>query len=385
VRRGIVLLLFVTLFVSETSWSAVAPLLPSFAERFHLDGSRTGFILSIASLAILAISIPAGRLVHRFGVRRVTVASGVAMTLGNAILALSAGYGALLAGRAVFGLGLGTLWVGGTSWLHVASGDRSARTLSMTSAIIGAGSLVGPGFAGIVSDRFGPGVPFGVIAVATAVATIALWRSPRAEDERPDEPAGLTALLRAASRDDAVRASVALMFVGSLLWLSSYVLIPTRLHAAGWSAADIGVAFSVSSLVYGAISWVVAHRADRAATLTVASVATAALAASLGVVVVSTTVPATVGFLMLAGVVTGVMIAITFPLGVAGAVPVALVGGLLNVAWSTAGLLGPPLAGAASDAVGDRATFAVLAAVTALVATWISVAARRTSRPRVAT
>jgi hypothetical protein len=179
-----------------------------------------------------------------------------------------------------------------------------------------------------------------------------------------------------------VRASVALMFVGSMLWLSSYVLVPNRLDAAGWSAADIGIAFSISSLLYASVSWWIARRAERAATLGIAAIATAALAASLGVVVVSDTIPATVTFLMLAGVVTAVMIAITFPIGVRGPrhVPVALLGGLLNVAWAIAGLVCPPLAGAASEVLGDRATFLALAVVTAAVAVWM-LAARRRSEP----
>jgi MFS family permease len=380
VNRRVVWLLYGAIIVSELSWSAVAPLLPTFAERYSLSASHTGLILSVASLAILAVSLPAGALTRRFGARRLTLGAAVTMTIGNVVIGTASGYGALLAGRTMFGLGLGALWVGAPAWLHDVSGDRRTKTLSMTSALIGLGSLVGPGFAGIVADRLGTGAPFLMLAATTAVvAVVLLVSAPPAHIDAGDGETRFGELLRAAGTDDMVRTSVLLMFVGSMLWLCSYVLVPNRLDLAGWSAADIGIAFSVSSLLYAAVSWWVARRAERAGTLGVAAAATATLAASIVVVAVSRSVTATVAFLMLAGLATAVMIAITFPVGVRGPehVPVALIGGLLNVAWAVAGLIGPPLAGAASEALGDRLTFLALAIFTGGVAIWIAAVRRR--------
>jgi MFS family permease len=380
VQRRVVLLLYATILVSEMSWSAVAPLLPTFADRFSLGASQTGVILSVASLAILAVSIPAGALTRRFGPRRLTLAAAVTMTIGNLLIGTADGYVALLVGRTVFGLGLGTLWVGATSWLHDVSGDQRAKTLSMTSAIIGLGSLIGPGFAGIVAERLDTGAPFLMLAGVTALVSFVLLASaPRVVHVREADEPRFRDLVRAASADDMVRTSVVLMFVGSILWLCSYVLVPNRLDAAGWSAADIGIAFSISSLLYAGVSWWIARRAERAATLRIAAASTTALAASLTVVVVSASVEATVAFLMLAGIVTAVMIALTFPIGVRGPqhVPVALIGGLLNVAWAVAGLIGPPLAGAAAESFGDRTTFAILALFTSAVALWMFTTRRR--------
>jgi MFS family permease len=190
---------------------------------------------------------------------------------------------------------------------------------------------------------------------------------------------GMAEMVRAAGSDDMIRGSVALMLSGSLLWLTVYLLIPLRLDAHGWSSADIGIAFSISSLIYAVVSWLVARRAERWATLGVAAAATAGLAASLVVVAASTSVGATVTFLMLAGIATAVMIALTFPLGVSGPkhVSVALVGGLLNVAWALSGLVGPTLGGIAADLVGDRPTFLLLAVGTGGTAWWMLRASRR--------
>jgi hypothetical protein len=58
-------------------------------------------------------------------------------------------------------------------------------------------------------------------------------------------------------------------------------------------------------------------------------------------------------------------------------VSVALVGGLLNVAWALSGLVGPTLGGIAADLVGDRPTFLLLAVGTGGAAWWMLRASRR--------
>jgi predicted MFS family arabinose efflux permease len=381
-KRTVVFLLYGAILVGEMSWSAVAPLLPSFADRFALTDAQTGPILSVASLAILVISIPAGAMIRRTGARRLTIVSAATMSLGNIAIGLAPSYAWLLVGRAVFGLGLGMLWVAATSWLHDAAGDHGARVLSMTSAVIGVGSLVGPAFAGLVGERIGIGAPFLALAGMNVIVIAALTfgsTGARGGGHEQEHDAGIAEMVRAAGSDDMIRGSVALMLTGSLLWLTVYLLVPLRLDLHGWSSADIGIAFSISSLIYAVVSWLVARRAERWATLGVAAAATGGLAASLIVVAVSASVGATVTFLMLAGIATAVMIALTFPLGVSGPrhVSVALVGGLLNVAWALSGLVGPTLGGVAADLVGDRPTFLVLAVGTGGAAWWMLRASRR--------
>jgi hypothetical protein len=75
--------------------------------------------------------------------------------------------------------------------------------------------------------------------------------------------------------------------------------------------------------------------------------------------------PATIVFLLVMGITTGVMIALTYPLGAVGArqggFSVAVVGALLNMVWAGSGIVGPSLGGALAQGVSDRATFGLLA------------------------
>jgi MFS family permease len=210
------------------------------------------------------------------------------------------------------------------------------------------------------------------VANVAVVIALVLESSGSAEASHEEEPA-LRDMVRAAGSDDMIRTSVLLMLVASLLWLTVELLVPLRLDEHEWSASDIGLLFSASSLVYAGMSWLVARRAERWATLGVAAAAVGGLAASLVVVVVSETVPATVAFIMLAGVATAVMIALTFPIGVAGSrhVSVALVGGLLNMAWAISGLVGPTLGGVAAQVIGDRLTFLLLGVISGAAALWM--------------
>ena len=84
VRRPVVLLLFAAVFVGEAMWSAIVPLIPEFAHRFSLSPLESGFLLASASVAILVVSIPAGVVGERFGVRRVTLVALAVIALSDA-------------------------------------------------------------------------------------------------------------------------------------------------------------------------------------------------------------------------------------------------------------------------------------------------------------
>ena len=72
VRRPLVVLLFLAIFAGELMWHAIVPLVPEFSHRFGLTKLQGGELLASTSVAILLVSVPAGMLSERFGVRRLT-------------------------------------------------------------------------------------------------------------------------------------------------------------------------------------------------------------------------------------------------------------------------------------------------------------------------
>jgi predicted MFS family arabinose efflux permease len=374
-RRVTVVMLFVAIFVAELGWSGISPLLPSYEARYGLTDVATGLIVSLASVGILVVSLPASGLSNRFGVRKLTLWSLGVLAAGNLVVGLSNSYAALLAGRTVYGVGLGMIWVTGTAWLHDAAGDSGARALALTTSVVGAAALLGPTFSGWLGERFTLGTPFIVLGGLTAVVLVVLLllRSSTGDSTESNPP--LREMLRAARADALMVTSIVLTLAVALMWMSAELLVPLRLHDLGYGAARIGFAFSAASIVFLTSSAVTSARAERWATVRVATIWMAAFAVSVLIAVIGVGAVPTISFLLAAGLTTGVLIAITYPLGATGATQggfsVAVVGALINIVWAASGLIGPIVGGAVAQAVGDRLWFVGLAVGAVASAAWM--------------
>ena len=182
----------------------------------------------------------------------------------------------------------------------------------------------------------------------------------------------------AAMRDRLVVASLVLMALGGMLGGAVNLLVPLELHRAGVSAAGIGAAFAASAILFIASSAVVAHIGDRAVRAGVGAAACAAAASILLIPLASTSAASVVTFLLARGPVAAVLYTVTFPLGALGGreagIGVGTVAALLNIVWAASMLVAPIAAGAVSQAAGDRAAYAAVAALSVAVAVWIAFA-----------
>jgi predicted MFS family arabinose efflux permease len=374
-RRPIVLLLFAMIFVAELGWAGISPLLPEFQQRYGLTDASTGLILSVAGVGILLVSLPAGALSRRFSMRTLTLWGMGALTVGNLVTGLADSYGGVLFGRALLGMGLGTMWVTGTAWLHEAAGDRGAHALALTTTVVGIGSLVGPAITGFLGERYGIGVPFVTLGVMCGLMGIALSLAPDRSGRGVDPSPPLRDMLRAARADDLLITSVLITLVVSLMWMTVELLVPLRLDGLGFSASRIGLVFSAASVVFAGASVIAARGADRYATIRYSAVWTTLLAVGLAFGSLVTSAPGTFTFLLMMSVTSGMIIAITYPLGAIGAreggFSVAVVGALLNMVWALSGIVGPLVGGSISGAVGDAAVYAVLGTVSVAGAVWM--------------
>jgi predicted MFS family arabinose efflux permease len=375
VRRATVLLLFGAIFVAELGWAGVSPLLPSFQARYGLTDIATGLIVAVASIGILVVSLPASALTNRFSVQTLTFWSLALLTFGNLGVGLSHSYASLLAARLVFGVGLGAIWVTGSAWLHDAAGEDAPRALALTTTVVGIAALIGPALTGSLGERYSLGTPFVLLGAAVAVilVALALLRSSSGRAVNLGPPLG--EMLRAARADVMMVSSIVLSLVVGLMWLSADLLVPLRLADHGFSASQIGLVFSGASIVFLVVSALTSRRADRYATIRLSAAWTAVFAACVLIAVLGVTPAPTIVFLMAMGLTTGVIVTLTFPLGVAGAAHggfnVAVVAALLNLCWAVSGLLGPMIGGAAAQVIDDRVWFLGLAVCGFAVAGWM--------------
>jgi predicted MFS family arabinose efflux permease len=97
-------------------FQAVGALGPLLVGTLVADWTALGTLIGIYSLAGVAVALPAGWLLARFGDRRILLAGLALMTAGGILLALAPGYGLALLGRLVAG--------GGSALLTIACAKR---------------------------------------------------------------------------------------------------------------------------------------------------------------------------------------------------------------------------------------------------------------------
>src|SRR5256885_14926799 len=68
--------MYALIFVDETALISLVPLVPSYKEALGLSGLEAGVLLSAASIAIVAGSIPGGLAGDRLGSRRGALRGG---------------------------------------------------------------------------------------------------------------------------------------------------------------------------------------------------------------------------------------------------------------------------------------------------------------------
>ena len=370
-RLRVIVLVYAALFVSELSWSGVTPLIPSYIDEYGLTDFEGGMVLSVASLGILVISIPAGLVTKYISPRTLTLASMATIALAGFGMAVAPNYAAIIAARLLFGIGFGTMYVAMTAWLADAAGKESARVLALTTSIVGVAATLSPAYAGWMAGRFDLAAPFvGLAAITTLLFVLLLFdRSGTGLTKEAGPPT--RELLHAARSDPGLVAMLLLTIAAATVWMTADLLVPLRLDDGGFDVTEIGIAFSISSVVFVLASAVTARYADRWTQIPFAAWWTAGLAVVTAIPALFLGVPAVLVFLMAASIATGVIVALTYPFGLLavrrGAVTVAVMSALANIIWALAGMLGPTVGGGFAEWAGDQMAFAVLALAAALV------------------
>jgi MFS family permease len=256
------------------------------------------------------------------------------------------------------------MWVTSTAWLHEAS-EQGARALALTTSVVGIGSLVGPALTGSLGERYSLGTPFVLLGCVVALMATVLAVLPTRTGRVVEPGPPLREMLRDARADAMMVTGLVLTLAVALMWMSAELLTPLRLADHGFGASRIGLVFSAVSIVFVITSAVTSRRAERYATIRVAAGWTGLFAVCVLIAVLGTTPGPTIAFLLAMGVTTGVLVALTYPLGVAGAAEggfsVAVVGALINLVWAVSGIVGPMIGATAAQFIDDRVWFLALA------------------------
>ncbi len=379
--RRLIALVSLLVAVDLTMWSAIVPLLPHYRSEFGLTKVESGWLLASFSLAVVAVSIPVGHLADRIGARRVVAAGGVAMAVATLGLGFAGSFWVLVAARAVQGVGDAAVWGAGVAWVAArapAASRGAAVSFSNAAAVVGV--IAGPFVGGVATSTFGIRPTFAVAAaVSLGLAGWALVEPDvRAGAERR---AGVRAALAAALSESLILASVVMILAVAVVGGALQVLVPLHLSAAGVGRSGIGAAYSAGAMV-GAVAILVSGRAgDRFGRIPLAAGACAALAVLSGLLALPLSAALVVAVVVASGPVQSILYAVGYPLSADGAdranLGHGIAIGIVNLTWGVGAVVGPLAGPGVAQALGDRASYALLAILAAIAAAAIGAPAVR--------
>ncbi len=201
-------------FTVALGYGIVAPGIPAFARQFGVSVAAAAGVISAFALMRVVSALPAGRLVDRFGSRRVMAAGITVVAVSSVLAGLSRSFTQLLVLRGVGGLGSAMFSVSAQALLlaSVPSGQRGRASGLYTGGFL-LGGITGPALGGVVAawSLRAPFFLYGALLVVPAViAATALGPAARPVTQRaPASPRESLAVLAGALRSRAYQAVAA--------------------------------------------------------------------------------------------------------------------------------------------------------------------------------
>lgn len=168
-----------------------SPMVPTVADDYDVSLGTAQWGLTAALLAGAVVTPVLGRLADGRYRRQVIVAALGTITAGGAAAALPLGFGALLAGRTLQGVGLGLMPMAMAVARDHLPAERGTRTVAALSVTTATGVGIGYPISGFLVDTVGLRATFAVSAAVTGLVMLGATLSVPASDHRTQEPVDL--------------------------------------------------------------------------------------------------------------------------------------------------------------------------------------------------
>jgi MFS family permease len=364
--RRLVILASTMVFLDVVFFSAIAPLLPEYADNLGLSDAQAGILSASYAAGTLLAALPAGFVASRVGPRR-TVIWGLCM-LGVASLVFGLAEQILLLDLARFiqGVAGALIWSGALTWLVTSAPEEKRGSVIGTAlGTAVAGALLGPAL-GALAGTVGTGLVFGsVLAISLALA----YAASRLPETAVPETQTLREVATTMVSRPVVNAAI-FVAVPSALFGAIEVLVPLRIDDLGGSHGVIAAGFiagagleAVLAPIAGRLSDRVGRRTPYVVGLSICALAMVLLAGAqvLGVVL-ATLIVASLG----AGLCFAPAMTMISDIAAASGLHQGFAAGLTNMAWASGQVLGGVGGGVVATLTGNAVPCLALAAVLAV-------------------
>lgn len=286
-RQPALIVIMLTVAGHMLMMGSLAPILSLYAKSFGVTEWAIGVVITIFGVGRLAVDIPAGLIAEKFG-RRTLLWTGPAIACVASVgAAMTDSYLLLVAFRFLQGVGSGIyMTVATIVCADLSTPETRGRVMALYQAALLTGAGLGPAVGGWVGERFGLSAPFWMsAAIGLAAAIYARFSFPEtraAHHAHHKDGHGLAAIMTVV----AVVPLAMLLFVQFGVFFSrsagQWTMMPLLgSERFGLSAADIGLALTLSALINLAVLPWAGGASDRFGCVPVIAVSTALAAASL--------------------------------------------------------------------------------------------------------
>ena len=362
-RNRLFLAVASTMFVDSLLYLAIVPLLPWYAEHFHLGRVGAAVLLAAYPVTFLVVTAPAGWLASRLGARRIVIAGTCCFIVATVLFAWAPTPAVVIIARLLQGAGGGINWGAAMAWLTGNTPrERRSRTTGAISGVLAAGAVCGP-ILGALAGATSPTIVFGLVSVLAAIALVLSIATPEGV-EMPRDPA-LHSTLGRLLRHPLVLCSLAFSLADAVGVAAVDLLAPLALGANGVSPTAIGIAIAGGAGLGVIASQIAGRLGERLGSFPVALVG----GLGMGVVPALLVLPlpdwAVLALLVALGPFFPILMTGIFPLMSAAADDLGLSHGtanaLPNMVWSAGFAVAPLLVAPLADVAGDPTAYAVIA------------------------
>jgi MFS family permease len=256
--RRLFLLASALIFFDVAFFSAIAPLLPAYAEDLGLSKTEVGILSASYAAGTLLWSLPAGFIASRAGPRRTVIFGLLLLGFASFVFGFAEHILLLDGARFIQGIAGAMIWAGALTWLITNTPDENRGAVvgsALGTAIVGA--LLGP-VLGAAAGTVGTELIFSLVLAITLVLVYIAARTP---EKREPERQSLRQVARTLASRPLLEVA-AFVAVPSVMFGAIEVLVPLRIDGLGGGHAVIAAGFIVGAALEASLAPVAGRLSD---------------------------------------------------------------------------------------------------------------------------